>query len=869
MLHFIRIGRTGGEVDAVPAPARPGSRRRVRSPHIEVLETRLAPSLVPTMIQISSSASTCIYRDTVSFTAVVTSGQGTPTGSVAFYKYGSPFYPNGLLISNQPVNGQGHASCSTEFSALFRGSDPGKSYDVSAVYLPDPSSDFAGSVTAKRAGVTCYPVPLHILGVVAENKVYDGTTVAHLDLSRAAFFPNPTSSQYIGDTVYLVTTGAVATFASKDVSTGVPVTVSGLSITGGDAPNYYLVPPTGLTADITPPALAGTWSTNGNQTAQVQQNGSSLTFTNPFGSVSPGYFVNPEEPTQVVATAWGDLVGTLVTTADGMQIDWANGARWDQRRPLDPLPQLAGQGFVNGNQGVRITQSGTSLTFTNEKGETSAGYLADATHVVATGWGDLVGTVSATLDGFRISWANGAAWDFLRLTGFWSTSVYEAQPAQVVQPGNGTALTFIDQGGAKSAGYIRDSSHVVATDWGKVGTLAATSDGAVQITWPGLPVWTEITLIHGGEGYPKHTPFTPAYPPPTPTSTPPPTPTATFLRQDARTQGNWIGTYGAQGAFIAFGASPPYGPGWWPSYATITPVGPPGAVRWSNSTTDPRALVTTWDTTKGLSRGLAAGWASSGSFAMDVNLRDDQVHGLELYLLDWDNRGRAEQVQISDATTGAVLSTQSVSSFQSGLYLDYAVSGHVKITFTRQAGPNAVLMGLFLDPVPVSTTATFVEQDTTTQGTWMGTYGSQGYEVIKGSTSLPGYATVTPSGQSTWTWAGSTTDARALQTSGGASRIAACWYSALSFTVDVNLTDGQRHDLGLYFLDWDKLGRAEQVQISDATTGAVLSTQSISSFNAGVYLDYAVSGHIKITFTRTAGQNAVLSGLFLDSNPTA
>jgi len=57
MLPFIRIGRSGGEVDAIPAPARPGSRRgarrRARSPHLEVLEARLhlpaaraAPALV-------------------------------------------------------------------------------------------------------------------------------------------------------------------------------------------------------------------------------------------------------------------------------------------------------------------------------------------------------------------------------------------------------------------------------------------------------------------------------------------------------------------------------------------------------------------------------------------------------------------------------------------------------------------------------------------------------------------------------------------------------------------------------------------------------------------------------------------------------
>jgi hypothetical protein len=81
--------------------------------------------------------------------------------------------------------------------------------------------------------------------------------------------------------------------------------------------------------------------------------------------------------------------------------------------------------------------------------------------------------------------------------------------------------------------------------------------------------------------------------------------------------------------------------------------------------------------------------------------------------------------------------------------------------------------------------------------------------------------------------------------------------------VGVGLSDGQQHDLELYFLDWDSLGRSEQVQISDAASGAVLSTQSVSSFSSGVYLDYAVSGNVVITITNLAGKNAVLSGLFL------
>ena len=83
-------------------------------------------------------------------------------------------------------------------------------------------------------------------------------------------------------------------------------------------------------------------------------------------------------------------------------------------------------------------------------------------------------------------------------------------------------------------------------------------------------------------------------------------------------------------------------------------------------------------------------------------------------------------------------------------------------------------------------------------------YGSQGYNVIGNAASYPAYATVTTSGQSTYTWAASTTDPRALENAGGSSRIAACWYSRTSFSINVNFTDGQTHDLALYALDWDE-----------------------------------------------------------------
>ena len=157
--------------------------------------------------------------------------------------------------------------------------------------------------------------------------------------------------------------------------------------------------------------------------------------------------------------------------------------------------------------------------------------------------------------------------------------------------------------------------------------------------------------------------------------------------------------------------------------------------------------------------------------------------------------------------------------------------------------------------------------DTTTQGNWMGSLWRRATTSSSGPSSLPANDTIAPAGESIYTWTTTSTDPRALQVPGSSNRVAAVWYSATSFTVDVNLDDGQPHDLELYFLDWDKQGRSEQVQITNEATGAVLYTQTVSSFPSGVYLDWTVSGNVLITFTREAGTNAVLNGLFLDSPP--
>jgi hypothetical protein len=203
------------------------------------------------------------------------------------------------------------------------------------------------------------------------------------------------------------------------------------------------------------------------------------------------------------------------------------------------------------------------------------------------------------------------------------------------------------------------------------------------------------------------------------------------------------------------------------------------------------------------------------------------------------------------------------SSFNGGVYLVWNVSGHVKIRVTQTAGANAVLSGMFFGGAgnPSSSSATFVKLDATTQGNWRGVYGSEGYIVVGDSASNPAYVTPLPARQSQWIWASSTSDVRALQAANPPNRVAATWY-ATSFTVDLNITDSNTHQLALYSVDWDSTARRQTVDILDGN-GNVLNTQNLtSSFNGGVYLVWNVSGHVKIRVTQTAGNNAVLNGLF-------
>ncbi|HEY3455101.1 MAG TPA: malectin domain-containing carbohydrate-binding protein, partial [Bryobacteraceae bacterium] len=234
--------------------------------------------------------------------------------------------------------------------------------------------------------------------------------------------------------------------------------------------------------------------------------------------------------------------------------------------------------------------------------------------------------------------------------------------------------------------------------------------------------------------------------------------------------------------------------------------------------------------------------------------------------LNW-TAGKTQSWLILSAASGTALSnlglSVSIAGLAAGTYTDT-----VTIAAAGAAGsPQAVGVTLTVSPSTGggSPSATYVRLDTTTQGNWKDKYGADGYNFLGAAPALPSYAQVSVNGASAFTWAASTGDVRALQQASGSSRVAATWYASGTYSFDLNLTDGNTHQLALYAMDYDNSGRSQRIDIVDPVTGSVLDSRTMSGFAAGQYLVWNLSGHVTIQLTQLAGPNAVSSGLFFDA----
>jgi trimeric autotransporter adhesin len=114
----------------------------------------------------------------------------------------------------------------------------GANADMTANYAITYIDNSTSTITAAN---------LQIVGVAAQNKIYDASSSANL-IGPAKVTP-------IGTDQVTVTGVGVGVFENQNVGSNKNVTVSGLTLSGVDALNYRVIQPTAVTANITPAAM--------------------------------------------------------------------------------------------------------------------------------------------------------------------------------------------------------------------------------------------------------------------------------------------------------------------------------------------------------------------------------------------------------------------------------------------------------------------------------------------------------------------------------------------------------------------------------------------------------------------------------------
>ena len=114
-------------------------------------------------------------------------------------------------------------------------------------------------------------------------------------------------------------------------------------------------------------------------------------------------------------------------------------------------------------------------------------------------------------------------------------------------------------------------------------------------------------------------------------------------------------------------------------------------------------------------------------------------------------------------------------------------------------------------------------------------------------------------------FANPSSDVRALQSPDGSTRQAACAYDGNQVKIRITFTTAYSGTLHVYALDFDNLGRRKTITVNDGSgpQTAYLNGDFSQGAWVNVPVNVAAGGTVTITVTRTAGVNAVVSGIFL------
>jgi hypothetical protein len=86
-----------------------------------------------------------------------------------------------------------------------------------------------------------------------------------------------------------------------------------------------------------------------------------------------------------------------------------------------------------------------------------------------------------------------------------------------------------------------------------------------------------------------------------------------------------------------------------------------------------------------------------------------------------------------------------------------------------------------------------------------------------------------------------------------------------TMTVDVEVIENQKYKVALYFLDWDRMGRRQAVEVFDLKTlNRIAPVEIVKNFEQGKYLIYDCAQSARFRINQIRGKNAVLNAIFFD-----
>ena len=328
--------------------------------------------------------------------------------------------------------------------------------------------------------------PILATGISANDKIYDGTNSASLNVTAATISTGATISSdnkvYGLDSVQIDASHATGVFTNANAGTGKNVSISGLSLAGIDAGNYSVMDASGATANITPKALTISGLT---APASRAYNGDTIASVSGIATLISAQAVGAGTSTDGIPYL-GDvinLIGTPSGSYNSKDVLTAN------------LIQFAGITTDNNNYILSLISQNASITpkALTVNGTTVANKVYDGTTTASLSNGSLIGVVAADLGNVILTqsglFADKNAGTSKAVTAANTIAGSEAGNYSLVQPSNLTAdITpkALTVNGTTVVNKVYDGTTTASLSNGSLIGVVAADLGNVILTQSGL-----------------------------------------------------------------------------------------------------------------------------------------------------------------------------------------------------------------------------------------------------------------------------------------------------------------------------------------------------------------------------------------------